>query len=93
MVQSCQCLCRSPTQGGGQSLGKTTELSDLPVPIVKATLTLPGRATNFRRALSSRVAVPWPTGGTLRWFDNLCARLGTQLSGQRVYLIRHKGPG
>lgn len=34
---------------GGQSLGKATGLGDLPVPILKATLTLPGRTAPFRR--------------------------------------------
>lgn len=67
-------------EGGSQSLGKTTRLRVLQVPILKATLTLPGEKAHFRRALSPRASKP--TGGTSQWLKISVQDWGTQLSGR-----------
>lgn len=71
-------------------MGKTTGLGDLPVPTLKAILTLPVRTAPFRRALSPAVAVPGPQGH-ITVVNDVRAGLGTQLSGQRLQSTQ-RGP-
>lgn len=69
---------------------QTTGLRVLQVPILKATLTLPGEKAHFRRTLNLRAAMP--TGGTSQWLKISVQDWGHSSVAECLPCM-HEGPG